>query len=181
MNSDMPSPEIPLHPNDPAFARDQPWARRAFRYPGLTEATKTMIANLRTGPAGESDAERAKRLEQQVNTLQAELAAKAELAERLTPLVDSLVGLLAPDQGQGLTRQERILFAVATAIQARLGDPAPPAARSLTGDGGHTIDSNRAWLARQLYDTRLSNEEAYGIVAYHPCISDQYEGDTAHD
>lgn len=39
-------------------------------------------------------------------------------------------------------------------------------------DGAHTPDDQRQWLARQLLDSKHSNEEAYGIVAYHPAVGD---------
>jgi hypothetical protein len=37
-------------------------------------------------------------------------------------------------------------------------------------DGPHSIDDKRRWLARQLMDSKLSAEEAFDIVAYHPAI-----------
>lgn len=37
-------------------------------------------------------------------------------------------------------------------------------------DGPHKITDQRAWLARQLMDSKNSDEEAFGIVAYHPAI-----------
>lgn len=184
MSIDMPSPEIPLHPNDPAFAWDHPWARRAFRYPELSDKARDFIAGLRTSPGGESDAEKIKRLEAEVVRLsKAQREGVTDLVARLTPLVDSLVGLLAPDQGSGLTREERVLFAVASAIQARLGDPEPDPASApeIARDGQHRINPHRAWLARQLYDSSLSDEDAYGIVAYHPSISDQYGKEDERD
>jgi hypothetical protein len=37
-------------------------------------------------------------------------------------------------------------------------------------------ETQRQWLARQLLDDRLSDEEAFGITAYHPSVSTEYHG-----
>ena len=42
---------------------------------------------------------------------------------------------------------------------------------AISCDGPHTICEHRAWLARQLLDSKLSDEEAYGIVRHSPAIS----------
>jgi hypothetical protein len=43
-------------------------------------------------------------------------------------------------------------------------------AKSISEDGPHEITDARRWLARQLLDSKLSDEEAFGIVAHHPAI-----------
>lgn len=45
-----------------------------------------------------------------------------------------------------------------------------PVAWPISVDGPHKITDQRAWLARQLMDSKNSDEEAFGIVAYHPAI-----------
>lgn len=53
--------------------------------------------------------------------------------------------------------------------------PTPPDARehsSISTDGPNAIDGQRAWLARQLMDSRLTEAEAFGIIAFHPQIKD---------
>lgn len=45
-------------------------------------------------------------------------------------------------------------------------------AGDITTDGPHEINDHRRWLARQLLDSKLSEDEAYGIVAYSPAITD---------
>lgn len=47
-----------------------------------------------------------------------------------------------------------------------------PVAWPISCDGPHKITDHRAWLARQLMDSKNSDEEAFGIVAYHPAIRD---------
>jgi len=48
---------------------------------------------------------------------------------------------------------------------------APPSAGDITTDGPHKITDHRRWLARQLLDSQLSDEEAFGIVAHSPAVS----------
>ena len=45
------------------------------------------------------------------------------------------------------------------------------AAYPIMGDGPHKITDHRRWLARQLLDSKLSEEEAYGIVRYSPGVN----------
>lgn len=45
-------------------------------------------------------------------------------------------------------------------------------------DGPYLPDYHRRWLARQLMDSKLTDDEAYGIVAYHPSISDIWKRDS---
>lgn len=45
----------------------------------------------------------------------------------------------------------------------------------LAKDSAHCIGLQRAWLACQLMDDRLQDEEAYSIVAFHPEIKDVRE------
>lgn len=42
----------------------------------------------------------------------------------------------------------------------------------ISTDGHHSISNIRRWMARQLMDSGLSEDEALGIVAYHPAITD---------
>lgn len=42
----------------------------------------------------------------------------------------------------------------------------------ISTDGHHSISNIRRWMARQLMDSGLSDEEALGVVAYHPAITD---------
>lgn len=42
----------------------------------------------------------------------------------------------------------------------------------ITKDGPHKIGFTRRWLARQLMDSKLDDKQAFGIVHYHPAISD---------
>lgn len=45
---------------------------------------------------------------------------------------------------------------------------------AISKDGPNEIGRHgRFWLARQLLDSKLTDEEAYGIVAHHPAISDR--------
>jgi hypothetical protein len=39
-------------------------------------------------------------------------------------------------------------------------------------DGPHKPSDHRVWLARKLLDSKLTDEEAYGIVAWFPAVSD---------
>lgn len=48
----------------------------------------------------------------------------------------------------------------------------PARAPSISEDGPHPITDERRWLARQLLDSKLSDAEAFGIVAFHPAVSD---------
>lgn len=41
----------------------------------------------------------------------------------------------------------------------------------ITKDGPHEIGFQRRWLARQLLDSKLTEDEAYAIVSHHPDIS----------
>lgn len=43
---------------------------------------------------------------------------------------------------------------------------------TISFDGTNVPNEHRLWLARQLLDSKLDDEEAYGIVAYHPAITD---------
>lgn len=44
---------------------------------------------------------------------------------------------------------------------------------AISKDGPNETDRHgRFWLARQLLDSKLTAEEAYGIVAHHPAIQD---------
>ncbi len=70
---------------------------------------------------------------------------------------------------------ERVLVAdnIDAALAARAQPPAgeaglPPIAL----DGPHRPNEQRQWLSRQLLDSRLTDAEAYSIVAYHPSVSD---------
>lgn len=47
---------------------------------------------------------------------------------------------------------------------------------SITKDGPHEINKHRFWLARQLLDSKLSDREAYGIVAHHDLIRKAAKG-----
>jgi hypothetical protein len=46
----------------------------------------------------------------------------------------------------------------------------------ISTDGPHAITNVRRWLARQLMDSKRSDEEVFGVVAYHPSISDRPAG-----
>lgn len=46
---------------------------------------------------------------------------------------------------------------------------------SILTDGPYEISKTRLWLARQLLDSKLSDKEAFSIVAYHPSIYDMVE------
>ena len=41
---------------------------------------------------------------------------------------------------------------------------------SISTDGPHPITEHRRWLARQLLDSKLSEAEAFEIVAHHPAL-----------
>lgn len=45
----------------------------------------------------------------------------------------------------------------------------------ISTDGPHAITDARRWLARQLMDSRLSEAEAFGIVAHSPAIDAEME------
>lgn len=49
----------------------------------------------------------------------------------------------------------------------------------ISTDGPHKPDDHRVWLARQLLDSKLTTEEAYGIVCYHPAVSDIWKARAA--
>lgn len=58
-------------------------------------------------------------------------------------------------------------------IIAHLTAPASPLPGGLPPislDGPHEIDFHRQWLARQLLDSKLDDEEAYSIVRHDPAI-----------
>ncbi len=42
----------------------------------------------------------------------------------------------------------------------------------ISTDGPHKPCEHRVWLARQLLDSKLTDDEAYGIVAFSPAVSD---------
>lgn len=48
---------------------------------------------------------------------------------------------------------------------------APTPSGSISTDGPHEITEHRRWLARQLIDSKLSDEEAYGIVRHSPAVT----------
>jgi len=43
----------------------------------------------------------------------------------------------------------------------------------ISTDGPHTISILRRSMARWLMDSKLDDDEAYGCVAFHPCITDR--------
>jgi hypothetical protein len=45
---------------------------------------------------------------------------------------------------------------------------------AVSKDGPIKIGDQRRWLARQLMDSKLTDEEAFGIVCHHPNISDMW-------
>jgi hypothetical protein len=49
---------------------------------------------------------------------------------------------------------------------------------AVSKDGTHKIGDQRRWLARKLMDSKLTDEEAFGIVCYHPDISDIWKART---
>lgn len=62
---------------------------------------------------------------------------------------------------------------VAVAAWNRRAAPASPLPGGLPPislDGPHEIDFHRQWLARQLLDSKLDDEEAYSIVRHDPAI-----------
>ena len=46
-------------------------------------------------------------------------------------------------------------------------------------DGPNKPDEHRVWLARQLLDSKLTDEEAYGIVCHSPAVSDIWKAKVA--
>ncbi len=46
---------------------------------------------------------------------------------------------------------------------------------AVSKDGPIKIGDQRRWLARKLMDSKLTDEEAFGIVCYHPNISDLWK------
>jgi len=56
-----------------------------------------------------------------------------------------------------------------------------PVAWPISVDGPHKITDQRAWLARQLMDSKNSDGEAFGIVAYHPAIRDARPAPATND
>lgn len=47
-----------------------------------------------------------------------------------------------------------------------------PVHLTISTDGPHTIHGARLWLARQLLDSTLSEEEVVSVVACHPLLKD---------
>lgn len=64
----------------------------------------------------------------------------------------------------------RAMSRAADRIAALSHTPAPAAEPVISTDGPHKINDHRKWLARQLLDSQLSDEEAIGIVAYSPAL-----------
>lgn len=62
------------------------------------------------------------------------------------------------------------LIAAARASRPTSGEGEP----SISLDGPNQIGFNRQWLSRQLLDSKLTDREAYGIVAYYPPGKDQW-------
>lgn len=56
-------------------------------------------------------------------------------------------------------------------LAAAPASPLPGGLPPISLDGPHTPSRNRQWLARQLLDSKLDDDEAYGIVRHHPAIS----------
>lgn len=48
----------------------------------------------------------------------------------------------------------------------------PRCAHCVATDGPHAPGDQRFWLARKLMDSKLSDAEAFGVVAFHPDIHD---------
>lgn len=48
----------------------------------------------------------------------------------------------------------------------------PRCAHCVAVDGPHAPGEQRFWLARNLMDSKLSDAEAFGVVAFHPDIQD---------
>lgn len=46
--------------------------------------------------------------------------------------------------------------------------------KSISEDGPHPITEARRWLSRQLLDSKLSDSEVFGIVAFHPSVKDAW-------
>ena len=73
----------------------------------------------------------------------------------------------APDLCRGADTR---LFTEAAACIREMVERQLPA---ISKDGPYEIGrAGRFWLARQLLDSKLTDAEAYGIVAHHPAITD---------
>ncbi|WP_295169810.1 hypothetical protein [uncultured Brevundimonas sp.] len=55
-------------------------------------------------------------------------------------------------------------------LAAAPASPLPGGLPPISLDGPHEIDFHRQWLARQLLDSKLDDEEAYSIVRHDPAI-----------
>lgn len=61
----------------------------------------------------------------------------------------------------------QVARALVSVARSSLATPEWP----ITVDGPNEVGNVRRWLARQLMDSKLTEEESLGIVAHHPSIS----------
>lgn len=59
---------------------------------------------------------------------------------------------------------------IARLLTAARAEGAAGSVGDITTDGPYPPSDSRRWLARKLLDGRLSDEEAFEIVSFHPCI-----------
>ena len=86
-------------------------------------------------------------------------------------LVGRLEKVTAKPAGPGgiVRAKKRDLIEAAACIREMVERQLP----AISKDGPYEISrAGRFWLARQLFDSKLTDAEAYGIVAHHPAITD---------
>lgn len=92
-----------------------------------------------------------------------------KLREVLKPFAEwfaaSEQGLASRVRYEDFRRASAALYQQEGVLSSQRGDGA-----SIETDGPYKLTDERRWLARQLLDSKLSGEEAFGIVAYHPLI-----------
>lgn len=84
---------------------------------------------------------------------------------------------LAPVHIEALNEAAAVIQAQAARIAELEGVSTWP----ISTDGPHKPDDHRVWLARQLLDSKLDDEEAYGVVAFFPAVSDIWESRQARE
>lgn len=166
-----------LHDFDVAFVREN----ERFATAVITEYARALSA----APAPEGGAVEKRMIDAGVSALSArypilktpidrddiEAVLSAALATRLAGSWEAerdADTLMRWANGDLLMTKETIAEIIKRAVPALRAQP--PALPSISLDGPNLPDEHRVWLARRLLDSKLTDEEAYGIVRHSPAV-----------